>query len=122
MAPTPSGGCTRTKLTKVKVPMNANRMQKPMAKLARKGGFFRCMIQASKCERMLGPRSHRRRLLDGEIDQHRAEQIEHGEEVEIAGEAEMVGDARRDQPADEIAGDIAGDVGGERTRRNPAAL
>ena len=54
MAPTPSGGCTRTKLTKVNVPMNANRMQKPMAKLARKAGFFRCMIQASKCEPMAG--------------------------------------------------------------------
>ena len=54
MAPTPSGGCTSTKFTKVKVPMKANRMQKPMAKLARKAGFFRCMIQAWKCEPMAG--------------------------------------------------------------------
>ena len=35
--------------------MKANRMQKPMAKLARKGGFFRCMIQAEKWEPMPGP-------------------------------------------------------------------
>ena len=34
--------------------MKANRMQKPMAKLARKDGFLRCMIQAWKCELMAG--------------------------------------------------------------------
>jgi hypothetical protein len=35
--------------------MKANRMQKPMAKLARKEGFLRCMSQAEKCEFALGP-------------------------------------------------------------------
>ncbi len=35
--------------------MKANRMQKPMAKLARKDGFLRCMIQAAKCEPMPSP-------------------------------------------------------------------
>ncbi len=60
---------------------------------------------------------HRRRLLDGEIDQGGAEQIERGEEIEIGGEAEMVGDGRRDQPPDQVAGDVAGDVGGKRARR-----
>jgi hypothetical protein len=38
----------------VKVPMNANRMQKPMAKLARKEEFFKCTIQALKCEPIAG--------------------------------------------------------------------
>ena len=33
------GSRTRTKLTKVKVPMKANRMQKPMPKAARSGGL-----------------------------------------------------------------------------------
>ena len=59
----------------------------------------------------------RRGLLDGEIDEGGAEQIERGEEIEIGGEAEMVGDGRRDQAPDQVAGDIAGDVGRERARR-----
>ena len=52
-------------------------------------------------------------LRDGEVDQHCAGEIEHGEEIEIRGQPQMVGDRGRDQAADEIAGDIAGDVGGE---------
>ena len=56
-------------------------------------------------------------LLDGEIDQRRAEQIERGEEIEIGGEPEMVGDAGGDQPPDQIAGDVAGDIGGEGASR-----
>jgi hypothetical protein len=52
-------------------------------------------------------------LLNGEIDQYRAEQIEHGEEIEVGRQPEMIGDAGRDQPPDEIARHIAGDVGGK---------
>ena len=37
--PNASGGLTRTKFTYVKVPMNANRIQKPMPKAARKAGL-----------------------------------------------------------------------------------
>ena len=39
---------------------------------------------------------HRFGLLNGEIDKERAEQIERGEEIEIGGNAEMVGDGGRD--------------------------
>ena len=57
---------------------------------------------------------HRRGLRDREVDQHGAREIEGGKEIEIRGEAQVVGDPGRDQAADEIARDIAGDVGGER--------
>ena len=60
---------------------------------------------------------HRRCLLDGEIDERCAEQIERGKEVEISGDTEMVGDGCRDQAPDEVAGNVAGDVGGEGARR-----
>ena len=39
---------------------------------------------------------HRFGLLNGETDEERTEQIERGEEIEIAGNAEMVGDVGRD--------------------------
>jgi len=48
-----------------------------------------------------GPRSRPVRrigsgLLNGEIDEERTEQSERGEEIEIGGNAEMVGDGGRD--------------------------
>ncbi len=58
--------------------------------------------------------AHRRCLLHGEIDERRAGEIEQREEIEIGGEAEMIGDAGGDQPPDEIARHVAGDVGGKR--------
>ena len=60
---------------------------------------------------------HRHGRADGEIDQHRAGKIQGREQVKVGGEAKMVGDASRHQPADQIAGDIAGDIGRERAAR-----
>ena len=86
-----------------------------MPKAARSGGLRRCSTHAAKGERAAGSDLlHRRGLRDREVDQHGAGEIERREEVEIRGEAQMVGDRGRDQAADEIARDIAGDVGGER--------
>ena len=65
---------------------------------------------------------HGLRLLDGEIDQHRAKQIEHGEEIEIRRQSEMIGHARRDQAPDEVARHVAGDVGGEGAGRIGGAV
>jgi hypothetical protein len=45
--PSDSGARTSTKLTKVKVPMKANRMQKPMAKAERSAGLRQCAIVAA---------------------------------------------------------------------------
>ena len=67
-------------------------------------------------ERRAGGRRHlhhRRGLRDGEVDEHRAGEIERREEIEVRGKAQVVGDRGRNQAADEIAGDIAGDIGGE---------
>ena len=95
--------------------MKANRMQKPMAKAARSGGLRQCVDRRREAAIAPSPhRMHRLDALDGEIDQHRAGEIEQREEIEIRRQAEIVGDRGRDQPADQIAGDVAGDVGGER--------
>ena len=61
-----------------------------------------------------GHRMHRLDALDGEIDQHRAGEIEQREEIEIRGQPERVDDRGRHQPADQVAGDVAGDIGRER--------
>jgi len=45
--PSDSGARTSTKLTQVKVPMKANRMQKPMPKAARSRGLRQCSIIAA---------------------------------------------------------------------------
>ena len=47
-------------------------------------------------------------------DQRGADRLSSGEDIEIGGEAQMVGDAGRHQAAEQVAGDVAGDVGGER--------
>ena len=49
-----SGGRTRTKLTKVNVPMKAKRMQKPMPNAARSCGFRRCSAHAANGELKTG--------------------------------------------------------------------
>jgi hypothetical protein len=54
--------------------------------------------------------------MHGEIDEHGAGQIERGEEIEVRGEPEMVGDCCRDEPANEIARHIARDIGRRRGR------
>ena len=54
-------------------------------------------------------------MRDGVIDKSGASQIDRGKEIEVRGQAEMVDDRSRDQPANEVAGDVAGDVGGEGT-------
>jgi hypothetical protein len=57
---------------------------------------------------------HRLDALDGEVDQHRAGEIEQREEVEVRGQPERIDHGGRHQPSDQIAGDVAGDVGRER--------
>ena len=86
-----------------------------MPKAARSCGLRRCSSHAANGERRgrLGL-LHRGGLRDRKVDQHGAREIEGGKEIEIRGEAQVVGDPGRDQAADEIARDIAGDVGGER--------
>ena len=65
----------------------------------------------SKRRGCIADRVHRLNPLDGEINQHRAGKIEQREEIEIRRQAEMIGDSRRNQPADQIACDVTGDVG-----------
>ena len=55
MEPSDSGARVSTKLTKVKVPMKANRMQKPMPKPARSGGLRRWSAQVASGEGCAGP-------------------------------------------------------------------
>ena len=86
-----------------------------MAKPRRSGALRRCSAQVASGEAGLAlVRHHRRRAPEPEPDQHGAAQIEQGEDVEVGGEAEMVGDRRRQQAPEQVAGDVAGDVGGER--------
>src|SRR6516162_1584163 len=54
IAPTANGSRTSTKLTYVKVPMNANRMQNPIAKQTRSGPLQKCARQAAKGEAAAG--------------------------------------------------------------------
>ncbi len=85
-----------------------------MAKEARSGALRRWPSQLVNGERAsAGARRHRRRAVDGERDERRTGEVEQREGVEVRGEAEMVRQARREEPADQIARDIARDVGGE---------
>ena len=105
---------TSTKLTKVNVPMKANRMQKPMAKAARSAGLRQWSPIAAKRRLRRRHRMHRLDALDREIDQRRAGKVQQREEIEVRCQPERVGDGRRHQPPDQVAGDVAGDIGGER--------
>ena len=55
--------------------------------------------------------SHRLGSRNGEINEHSAHEIETRKEIEIGSEPQVIGDASRDEPPDEIASDVAGDVG-----------
>ena len=57
--------------------------------------------------------SHARRLVNGEIDEDRASEVQHREQIEIRSKPELVGDSCRDDAADQIARNIARDVCGE---------
>ena len=67
-------------------------------------------------------RLHGRGLMHREVDQQRAGQVESREDVEVRGQAQVIGERRRDQPADQIARDIARDVGGEGAGRVGGAV
>jgi hypothetical protein len=57
---------------------------------------------------------HWLRTRNGKVDQHGSREIENGEEIEIGGEAEVIGHCSRDEAPDEIACDISSDVGRKR--------
>jgi hypothetical protein len=58
-------------------------------------------------------RAHGLDALDGEVDQERASEIEHGKEIEVGREAQIVGYGRRDETPDQITCDVPRDVGRE---------
>jgi hypothetical protein len=49
-------------------------------------------------------------MRDGVIDKHGAGQVDRRKEIEVRGQAKMIDDRSRDQPANKVAGHIAGDV------------
>src|SRR5262245_3180668 len=69
--PSDKGGLTRTKFTYVKVPIYANRMQKPMPKAARSCGLRRCPAHAAKGEGACAP-AGRDRTVRPTVKQTRA--------------------------------------------------
>ena len=94
--------------------MKAKRMQKPIAKLARRRGSARCRIQVANGEREApAVFRQRRRMGQPEMDQSGAGKVEHGEPIEGRAEPEVIGEAGGEEPAEEVARDVAGDVGRE---------
>ena len=92
--------------------MNANRMQKPIAKAAR-ARLRKCSAQAASGEpRRRRPR-HRLRAAEVKKTEHGAGEVERGQDIEVRRQAEMVGERRRHQAAEQVARDVAGDVGRE---------
>src|SRR5215475_161541 len=56
---------------------------------------------------------HGRCLMHGEVDHESAGEVENRKNVEVCGQAQMIGDRRGHEAADQIACDIARDVGGK---------
>jgi hypothetical protein len=97
MASTLKGGCTRTKFTLVKVPMKANRMQKPMAKLARCEERRRDRQQDEADQDAAAPIDAAREIADGETGDEHAEGARIGSKPHLARRhAVMRGEHRRD--------------------------
>ena len=85
-----------------------------MAKLARKDEILQMHDPGGEVGSHARPGlPHRLGPLHGEIDEQCAKQVERGEEIEIGGEAKMVGDGGGEKPPDQVARHVAGDVGGE---------
>src|SRR5829696_7275938 len=93
--------------------MKAKRMQKPIAKLARRRRSARCRIQVANGDWEVPTSSGSRRVGQPEMDQNGAGKVEHGEPIKGRAEPEMIGEAGGEEPAEEIAGDVAGDIGRE---------
>jgi hypothetical protein len=72
-------------------------------------------VATAPSQRHAGPARHRHghRALEADGDERRARQVERGEHEEGDRDPEMIGEPRRQEPAEEIAGDVAGDVGGK---------
>ena len=86
-----------------------------MAKPRRSGALRRCSAQVASGDAGWWPTA----IIDGvRPSQNQTStappRLSSGEDVEVGGEAQMVGDRRRQQTAEQVAGDVAGDVGGER--------
>ena len=74
--PSPSGGATRTKFTKLNVPMKAKRMQKPMAKAAWSLASERCLETCAKGRvHRVGARV---RVVEHEVRDAVVESVAHG--------------------------------------------
>jgi hypothetical protein len=121
MAPTPSGGCNEIHISEG---ANEGEQDAEADGKARAQGWVLEMHDPGLEVRAHGGGHalHAGRLLHGEIDQHCADQVERGEEVEIGGKTEMVCYRGGDQTPNQIARDISGDIGGEGARRVGGAV
>ena len=96
--------------------MNAKRMQKPIAKLARRSGLRRCSAKTESGEflplcRGIGSPA----CVKPKWTRTAPKTIQSGESIKGGLKPEVLGEAGCEEAAEEIAGDVPGDVGRERS-------